>query len=111
MGNITSMDKLKAKKIGPDTVRRFISGDRVMMAFFEFEPNATAARHKHPHEQIGYIVRGRARVVVGDEEKELEAGGIYVVPPNVEHYVVIGDEPALLLDAFSPPREDFIEGE
>ena len=72
-------------------------------------PPATPPRpHSHEYEQIVYIVSGRVRFVVGDDEVEAGPGDMLVVPPNVEHYAeTIGDEPALDLSIFTPRREEY----
>ena len=39
----------------------------------------------------------------------MRKGEVYVVPPNVPHGAVTGDEACLALDVFCPPREGFRE--
>ncbi len=46
----------------------------------------------------------------GDDSVEVEAGVSFYIPPNVPHnFDATGDRPAVLVEAFSPPREDYLE--
>jgi quercetin dioxygenase-like cupin family protein len=62
--------------------------------------------HTHPHEQIGYLVRGRLRFQIGDEEQELSEGDSWLVPSNVPHFVTALED-SIAIDIFSPPREEY----
>jgi len=102
------VDALNATHARPGVVRRVFSGEGATLAFTTMEPGHEAMPHSHPHEQIEYLLSGRMRFVVGDEETVLEPGGLLVVPPGVEHYgVTLGDEPVVALSVFSPKREEY----
>jgi quercetin dioxygenase-like cupin family protein len=71
-----------------------------------FPPGVGIPLHKHPHpvEELLYILRGKGRERVGDEEREVGPGTAIFVPPEVEHNLVnIGDEMLILLVVVSPP--------
>jgi quercetin dioxygenase-like cupin family protein len=63
--------------------------------------------HSHPHEQVGYLLKGQVTFTVGGEKKLLNVGDIWVIPGGVEHMVETGDQDSLALDIFSPLREDY----
>jgi mannose-6-phosphate isomerase-like protein (cupin superfamily) len=64
--------------------------------------------HRHPFEQVLYIVSGRAQVHVDDEVFEASPGSLIRIPPNALHYAEpVGDEPCFNLDVFAPIREDY----
>jgi quercetin dioxygenase-like cupin family protein len=90
--------------------RRILSyGGKLMLVQFNFDAGVASWSHSHPHEQVGYIVSGELDFVMeGKEPTRLGAGGSYYVPPNVKHNVVTF-QPTVLIDAFSPMREDFLE--
>ena len=102
-----------------DDVRPFLLTDGVsgrplfgalgMLNLIEFEPGATVAPHSHPHEQLGIVLRGMQALVVDGEAHELSAMEGYVLPGGVEHSAYCGPEGALVLDVFSPVREDYLE--
>jgi quercetin dioxygenase-like cupin family protein len=64
--------------------------------------------HSHTYEQIVYILAGHIRFHVGDDVQDLGPGGLLVIQSNVEHWgEVIGDEPVLNLDVFTPKRPEY----
>jgi quercetin dioxygenase-like cupin family protein len=60
---------LKARKVLDGITLKAVSGDKTMMTFFEFEPNSEIPSHKHPHEQITYIIEGEMEFTVEGEKK------------------------------------------
>lgn len=83
-------------------------GQNVMLSYLEMDDGAEVPLHHHPHEQAGMLLRGRLRLTIGDETREVEAGAMFIIPPDVPHRAVaVG--PAVVLDVFSPVREDYAE--
>jgi len=62
--------------------------------------------HSHPHEQMTIVERGRARFTVGGEARIAVAGDVLHFPPNVRHGATMLDEEVVLIDIFTPTRED-----
>ena len=105
---LSSYDNLKTTPVRPGVSRKVFSGDGATLAWTTLEPGHQPRPHSHAHEQIVYIVSGRARFRVGDEEAIVGPGEMLVVPPNVEHWAeTIGDEPVLDLSIFSPRRDEY----
>jgi quercetin dioxygenase-like cupin family protein len=103
-----NLDELRAKEVRDGVTRRVFSGERVTLAWHTLEPGHHPEPHSHPHEQVNYVLAGRIRFSVGDEQTDLGPGGVLVVPPGVEHDAeTLGDEPALVLNIFGPKREDY----
>ncbi len=91
----------------PGLVRRtLIDGPALMICEFTFDAGARIPDHAHPHEQAGYIVSGRVAMTVGGETFELGPGDSYCAPSNVPHSAVTL-EPTVIVDTFTPPREDY----
>jgi len=85
-------------------------GEKMMMALNSTLPGHQVPTHSHPHEQIGIVYSGRAKLRVGEEERVVERGDFYCIPSNVPHSdVCLGDEPFVMLDIFYPLREDFLQ--
>ena len=74
-----------------------------------FQPDAVVPRHSHPHEQLGIVLEGMQALVVDGVAHELEPFEAYVLPGGVEHSAYCGPEGALVLDVFTPVREDYLE--
>lgn len=96
--------------LGGGTVRKVLAySENLMSVELKFEKGAVGAKHRHPHEQIGYIISGSLVFQEeGKEDKVLVTGDAYYVEPDVEHGVVALEE-TMLLDIFTPMRKDFIK--
>ena len=79
------------------------------MVEFTFEKHAVGTPHSHPHEQVGYIKQGRFDAVIAGSTATLEEGDSYYVPPSAEHGVVALEPDGVIIDVFTPMREDFLE--
>lgn len=94
--------------LGDGVSRKILaSGGKMMTVEVRFEKGAIGSPHSHPHEQIGYVLKGRFEATVGDHTAIIEVGDTYYVPPDVVHGVVALED-GMLLDVFTPQREDFL---
>jgi quercetin dioxygenase-like cupin family protein len=89
------------------TRRTLVHGPKMLTCEFVLEQGRDLPLHSHPHEQSGYIVSGRIRLTLGQESCELGPGDSYYAPANVPHGATIL-ETAVVVDTFSPPREDYL---
>jgi len=87
--------------------RIVIDGEKMMVVEVDFQPNAAGTLHNHVHEQVTHILRGQARFVIEGKETILNAGERIYVPSNLWHNAIATEQGCLLMDIFSPPREDF----
>lgn len=101
-------DDVPVEDLG-DGIRRQILAyaPELMLARVFFEAGAVGAMHSHPHSQIAYVGAGRFRVTIDGEERELAAGDSYFAASQLEHGAVCL-EAGVLLDIFTPMREDFL---
>lgn len=84
-------------------------GQNLMLSYLEMDAGAEVPLHHHPHEQGGILLEGRLQLTIGDETRVVEAGSLFIIPPNTPHRAVAVDGPAKVLDVFSPVREDYAE--
>ncbi len=83
------------------------TGQEANIQHFRIGPGATVPEHSHPHEQLGYLMRGELAFVVDGEEVVVEAGDSYRLTGDEPHAVENGsDTVAEGIDVFSPPRTD-----
>jgi quercetin dioxygenase-like cupin family protein len=88
--------------------RKAFSGDGATLSMNRLQPGHEPRPHSHPNEQIVFILEGRIDFHIEGEVRQLGPGNLLVLPPNVEHYgVVVGDEPVLNLDVFTPKRTEY----
>ena len=79
-------------------------GEHVMVGLNCLEPNQTQSLHAHQGaEKIYFVLEGRGRFTVGDEEREADAGTLVLAPAGVPHGVTnTGAERLSLLVAIAP---------
>ena len=100
---------IEGETVAPGVVRKVLAYcDAAMCAVNEFEEGAVGAIHSHPHTQITYIAEGRFRFTIGDEEKEVAKGDTLCKQGGVKHGAVCLEK-GVLVDFFTPMREDFIK--
>ena len=88
--------------------RQMIVGENVMICRLRFAPKVVTAAHDHPHEQMTLVERGRVLFTVGGEERIAQAGDVLHFPGGTRHGATMLDEEVILVDIFSPIREDFL---
>lgn len=81
--------------------------DRLMVVKVMFEKGGIGSVHQHHHSQITHVESGVFEVEIGKEKKVLKAGDAFYIPPDTMHGAVCL-EAGVLIDVFSPMREDFI---
>lgn len=91
------------------TILTGLHGEEMMMVLNATLPGHAVPTHSHPHEQIGMVHGGKARLKIGDKERIVQKGDFYCIPAHVPHSdTCMGDEPFVMLDIFHPVREDFV---
>ena len=90
-------------------IKRQVFGydEKVMLVKAKFEKGGVGALHHHTHSQVTYVESGVFEMTIGNEIKRIQKGDGYYVPPNVVHGCRCL-EAGMLIDAFSPRREDFL---
>lgn len=96
----TMWEGIERKIIGYD--------EKLMLVKVRFTKGTTAPAHHHVHSQVAYIAEGRFEVEIGDKTDILAAGDGFYIPSGVVHSVKALED-GLILDSFSPAREDFLE--
>jgi quercetin dioxygenase-like cupin family protein len=107
MSNLVDLDSIEPIRIWEGVRGRRVESERITMAVVELDPNAIVPDHHHPHEQVGIVLRGTLRFHVGDEVRDLRPGGTWRVLADVPHGVEVGPDGAVVMDIFSPPRDDW----
>lgn len=83
--------------------------DNLMVCEVHFEKEGvTAAMHSHPHEQCTYVVSGKLKATINDETHILEKGDSMLMSANEPHALTALEE-SVVVDTFTPMREDFIK--
>lgn len=106
--NLMNWNNIPVEQLPDGVERQMIVGENLMICRVKFPPFAVATPHDHPHEQMTIVEKGRARFIVGDEEKIVEPSDVIHIPPNSRHGATMLDEEVILIDIFSPIRKDFL---
>lgn len=102
-------NKLDWEEAAPGIKRQILGFDQTIMTVkARFTTGAIGKLHHHPHAQTSYVASGKFRITIGETTKELVEGDGFYVPPKVVHGAVCL-EAGLLIDSFSPYREDFLK--
>ena len=99
---------IPAERVAEGIQRQLFWGDRVMVCRLVIAPHTVTAVHSHPHEQITMVERGRVRYIVDGHELVLEQGEMLHLPAGITHGATMLDQEVVLIDIFSPVREDFL---
>ena len=105
-------DDMPRETLNEGLGRRLVTGDRVMLAHVYFTAGTEVPTHRHPNEQITYILEGALQFFLGEDEEEVHtvrAGEVLVIPSDLPHRAVALED-TLDVDVFSPPRQDWLDG-
>lgn len=67
-----------------------------------FSPLAALTRKVRTEDEVYYVVGGKAKIKVADEDRDVSAGSIVYVAKNVEHRFHSIEEKLALLVFFAP---------
>ena len=80
--------------------------DEVMVCEFFLQREAVVHPHSHKNDQVGYVIYGSVEITIGGEVRIMQPGESYAVPGGIVHSArALVD--TLVVDAFSPPRDDY----
>lgn len=104
------------KDIRPETAgegaeRRVLAFcDELMCVENTFRAGGIGAMHHHPHTQITYVASGRFRFTIGNETFEVKQGDTLLKQNDIVHGCECLED-GVLVDFFTPMREDFLRRE
>ena len=103
--------KVTSDIIAPGVTRKIMGYQSdLMLIRVEFDGKTSFPIHQHPHQQITHIIEGKFIATINGETDILGPGDSYVVPGNIPHGVE-SLESGILIDVFSPRRDDFLNNE
>jgi len=90
--------------------KTLVYGKRTLMTEFLLKKGSRLPQHSHPHEQTGYLVKGRMRLSIGPEKDDVTTGDSWCIPGGVSHGAEILED-SVAIEVFSPVREDYVPEE
>ena len=107
MTEIRKLGEGRALRLAEGVEAYPLFGEGAMLNLIEFEPGSTVPLHSHEHEQLGIVIQGMQALVIDGVPHEMGPMDGYVIPGGVEHSAYCGPDGALVLDVFTPVREDY----
>ncbi len=103
-------ENMEWEELGGGVSRKFLGWDnQIMMVQVKFEKGAVGSPHHHFHTQTTYVAEGKFEFEIDGEKQMVKAGDGVYIQPNLVHSAVCLEE-GMLIDVFSPVREDFLDG-
>lgn len=107
--SVYHLPDLAEEQLNPYLSRKLVSGSNIMLAFLVMKRGAEVPSHSHVNEQVSYVMQGALRFSVNKRTVTIRSGDVLVIPPNAEHSAEALED-THVLDIFSPPRQDWIQG-
>jgi quercetin dioxygenase-like cupin family protein len=104
----TDWTSIPVEQLDAGIQRQMIVGENVMICRLRISPHVVMPAHDHPHEQMTLVESGRVLFTIGDEQRIAQAGDVLHFPSGTWHGATMLDEEVILVDIFSPIREDFL---
>jgi quercetin dioxygenase-like cupin family protein len=104
----TDWSVIPIEQIAEGITRQMVVGDRVMVCRLVLAAGTVTPIHTHVHEQMTLVERGRADFFVEGQKRTAAAGDVLVFPSGILHGATMLEDEVVLIDIFSPPREDFL---
>ncbi len=95
-------DLRRAREQSGELYHEFINVPSMSLGVYELAAGAHDPQQPHTEDEVYYVVRGRGRLRVGDEDTAVEPGSIVFVAANVEHRFHDIAEDMTILVFFAP---------
>jgi quercetin dioxygenase-like cupin family protein len=105
--DLSSLSEIEPIQVFDGVVARRVEGDLVTLAIVELDPGAIVPEHVHAAEQNGMVIRGQMTFRVGERERVLGPGGTWRIRGGIPHRAQAGPDGAVVIDVFSPIRDDW----
>lgn len=100
---------LPSKAVTESIQRRYVTADRVTVARFELARGGVVPRHAHENEQVSCVLSGSLKFTFDDRDVVVDAGEVMQIPGGISHEVTVLED-TVVMDVFSPVRQDWIDG-
>ena len=107
MSAFADLGSLAPQQIWEGIVGRTVHGERVTLSVLELDAGAVVPEHAHANEQVGVLLEGSVTFTIGGETRDLGPGATWCIRADVPHAVVVGPDGALIVEVFSPIRDDW----
>ena len=103
-------NQLPAEQMNPLVTRRVIHTEGMTIARLHIAKGAVVPAHHHINEQVATVEKGALKFDLDGQEIVVSSGQSLAIPPNVPHGVVALED-TIVVDVFTPRRQDWIDGD
>lgn len=103
-------NQLPEERLNPRVTRKAIHMTGLTIARLNIQKGAVVPEHHHVHEQIATVEKGALKFFIDGGEQIVKQGESLAIPSNVPHRVE-AIEDTVVVDVFSPCREDWLRGD
>ena len=107
-----SWSKVDVEEVNSSLKRQIIYGKNIMVAKMKIKDGFIVPLHHHENEQLSQVISGSIRFWFGEDREQtldLNAGEVVIIPGNLPHEALMLED-VEVVDTFSPPRQDWIDG-
>lgn len=105
--NLHDLNQGIRRTLGDGLETRIFPGENVMLSVVRIAPHKSGEIHHHPQEQWGVLLEGSGVRIQDGIEVAVGVGDFWQTPGNVAHGFRAGANGAVVLDVFSPPRDEY----
>jgi quercetin dioxygenase-like cupin family protein len=87
--------------------KTMVYGGSTLMTEFLLDGGSRLPLHSHPHEQTGYLVKGKLNMIIGNESFPAEPGDSWNIAGNTVHGAEALED-SVAVEVFSPVRKDYL---
>jgi quercetin dioxygenase-like cupin family protein len=108
LGRHLNWSNIPVEQVADGIQRQMLVGEQMMICRFRFAPFLVTPQHDHPHEQMTIVEQGKVRFFIEGKERIATAGDVLHFPSQCWHGATMMDEEVVLIDIFTPLRQDFL---
>jgi mannose-6-phosphate isomerase-like protein (cupin superfamily) len=93
---------LRTLATGDERYHELVRSHDLSVGLYVLPAGATDHQAPHTEDEVYHVVSGRARILVGDEDREVGAGSVIFVPADTVHRFHDISEELVVLVVFGP---------
>jgi quercetin dioxygenase-like cupin family protein len=103
-------NQMEREQMNARITRKVIHSALMTIARLELQKGAAVPQHSHVNEQVSMVESGALKFLIDGREEIVRAGEVLTIPPHAPHAVEVLED-SVVVDVFSPPREDWKRGD
>ena len=100
------LKNIASKEIARGITGKYIHASSMTFGYVTIKAGSILPAHHHFHEQVTFVVEGELEMTMGSDTFLLTAGTSQIIPGDTVHSA-IAKKDCVVIDVFSPAREDY----